>query len=103
MTTPPFGFAPVAPVAPAAAAAVPPVPAAAPDLPPVGGLVTWPEYDVYDELRPEKVRFGLVVGYDPAGAAQVLTLHYDGLAHFGPVPTTEGPHGPTVADLTVLA
>jgi hypothetical protein len=99
----PFGFA----TAPAPAAAPgDPAPAAAPagdSRPPAGCVVSWTEYDVYDELHPETTRYGLVLAYDEHGAALVLPVgDARQLAHFGPVPTEEGPHGPTVADLTVL-
>jgi hypothetical protein len=104
-TPPPFGFANDV----AAAAAVPPVPAQAPvvaaaDVPAPGSLVTWTEYDTYDELHPERVCYGLVVGYDEHGAAQVLAVgEARRAAHFGPTPADpSAPHGPVVADLTVV-
>jgi hypothetical protein len=116
MTTPyppapaaaPFGFGTLTPDA-VAGAQLAPAPAApvadpVPAGPVPGAIVQWTEYDVYDELHPERVRYGIVVGYDAAGAAQVLALGESRqLGHFAPVPTTEGPHGPTIADLTALA
>jgi len=93
----------VAPVTDTVAA---PVAAAQTDMrPPVGTVVQWSDYDIYDELQPERERVGLVMSYDESGAAQVLPLGEASgrsLAHFAPVPTDEGPHGPTVADLTPL-
>lgn len=99
-TEAPFGFIPVnepgAVADPAAALVSAPAPAA----PALGSPVTWTEYDVYDELHPERVRYGLVVSYDEAGAAQVLPLgDARHVAHFAPA-TAKG--GPTVLDLTPL-
>jgi hypothetical protein len=100
-TTAPFGFAPVADpgaVPAPAAAPVPDVPAAPPLA--LGSPVTWTEHDIYDELHPQRVRYGLVVSYDENGAAQVLPLgDARHVAHFAPA-TAKG--GPTVADLTPL-
>lgn len=107
-TPPPFSFASPAPTAaPAPAADVvsvaSPAPAATP-VPLVGTLVSWNEYDVYDELQPQRLRYGVVVAYDEHGAAQVLALgEHRHAAHFGPTPADPSqPHGPVVADLTVV-
>lgn len=97
--TAPFGFAPV--TDPGAVPAPAAAPVADPAAPALGSPVTWTEYDVYDELHPERVRYGLVVSYDENGAAQVLPLgDARHVAHFAPA-TAKG--GPTVADLTPLS
>lgn len=105
MTTPaPFGFATDPAPAPVPVPTAPPVPVAQPVAGPgVGSLVSFTEVDVYDEAQPYRTRYGVVVGYDANGAAQVLVLgNGHQLAHFAPVPTEEGPHGPLVTDLTAV-
>lgn len=98
-TTAPFGFGAAAAAPVAAPADAAPAPAG-PDL---GRVVSWTEFDVYDEHRPEVTRYGVVVEYDATGAAQVLPLGQGHRAHFPPAAAApEGYTGPTVADLTVI-
>lgn len=100
-TTAPFGFGPAVPGAVPVAAAVPDLTKdAAAAVPPLGAVVAWTEYDVYDEHTPERTRYGVVAGYDATGAAQVVVLGHV-CAHF-PAAAPEGHTGPAVADLTVI-
>lgn len=113
MTTPqqPIGYplaAAPAPMAPApvpapvavpadAVQAVQAAPAPAAQFTP-GALVRWVSSDPYDLVDPYRVVYGLVVDVNDVGAVVVVPLGGH-VAHFGPAPTTAGPHGLTVVDL----
>ncbi|MFD9242734.1 hypothetical protein ACFV0D_12540 [Streptomyces sp. NPDC059556] len=106
MTTNPFGFnfdgeSVVRTMTGAAAPVVEPDPEPRPEPPARGAVVRWTEYDQYDELNPQKVRYGVVIEHTEDGAALVLQLgEIRDAAHFAPGTAQSGAQEPVVKNLT---
>ncbi|MFE7413140.1 hypothetical protein [Streptomyces laurentii] len=100
MTIPSFGFG-TAPTNAVEHQDVEQAPEPARPAPPErGAVVRWTETDPYDDLAPQKVRYGVVIEHTADGAALVLQLgEIRNAAHFGPgAPTSE--QDPVVSNLT---
>jgi hypothetical protein len=79
-----------------------PEPEPLPEPPERGTVVRWTEHDPYDELAPEKVRYGVVIEHTSEGAALVLQLgEIRDAAHFAPTSPHDG-QAPVVGHLTTV-